>query len=119
MATSITISASRAVVSLLGRPVKGNVGKSRLSHTRRFASSAHNDEYETAKWEKITYLEMRPARLLSVYHLSRDISISLNLRRTPICTSATRSSPGDLMVSLRRRNMITDLPENSWHVDAV
>ncbi|KAG0462463.1 hypothetical protein HPP92_020939 [Vanilla planifolia] len=61
---------SRAVGSS-GRPVKGNVGKSRLSHTRRFASSAHNDEYETAKWEKITYLGIAICAALSVYHLSR------------------------------------------------
>ncbi|KAL5556722.1 hypothetical protein UlMin_038958 [Ulmus minor] len=39
---------------------------------RNFSSSAHHDDaYETAKWEKITYAGIVSCTLLAFYHLSK------------------------------------------------
>ncbi|KAM0951574.1 putative cytochrome-c oxidase [Dioscorea sansibarensis] len=39
---------------------------------RGFASSAHHDDaYEAAKWEKITYLGIATCTILSIYNLSK------------------------------------------------
>ncbi|KDO78785.1 hypothetical protein CISIN_1g034187mg [Citrus sinensis] len=39
---------------------------------RGFASSAHHDDaYETAKWEKITYLGIATCTVLAFYNLSK------------------------------------------------
>ncbi|OMO56365.1 Cytochrome c oxidase, subunit VIa [Corchorus capsularis] len=39
---------------------------------RGFASSSHHDDaYETAKWEKITYLGIAGCTLLAIYNLSK------------------------------------------------
>ncbi|RYR28995.1 hypothetical protein Ahy_B01g053240 isoform B [Arachis hypogaea] len=39
---------------------------------RNFASSAHHDDaYETAKWEKITYLGIATCTVLAIYNLSK------------------------------------------------
>ncbi|KAI0516674.1 hypothetical protein KFK09_009351 [Dendrobium nobile] len=60
----------RSACALLRRPVDGTAGKPLALNKRRFASSAHDDEYETAKWEKITYLGIATCTILSIYHLS-------------------------------------------------
>ncbi|TXG59993.1 hypothetical protein EZV62_014566 [Acer yangbiense] len=47
-------------------------GGSKTSPKRGFASSAHHDDaYETAKWEKITYLGIASCTALAVYVLSK------------------------------------------------
>ncbi|XP_030923617.1 cytochrome c oxidase subunit 6a, mitochondrial [Quercus robur] len=39
---------------------------------RNFASSAHHDDaYETAKWEKITFAGIATCTILAIYNLSR------------------------------------------------
>ncbi|KAK4262451.1 hypothetical protein QN277_028008 [Acacia crassicarpa] len=39
---------------------------------RNFSSSAHHDDaYETAKWEKITYLGIATCTVLAIYNLSK------------------------------------------------
>ncbi|TKY55576.1 Cytochrome c oxidase subunit 6a [Spatholobus suberectus] len=39
---------------------------------RNFASSGHHDDaYETAKWEKITYLGIATCTVLAIYNLSK------------------------------------------------
>ncbi|XP_059440519.1 cytochrome c oxidase subunit 6a, mitochondrial [Corylus avellana] len=39
---------------------------------RSFSSSAHHDDaYETAKWEKITYLGIATCTILAIYNLSK------------------------------------------------
>ncbi|GAB4847159.1 Cytochrome c oxidase subunit 6A [Ancistrocladus abbreviatus] len=38
---------------------------------RSFASSAHDDEHETAKWEKITYAGIVTCTILTIYNLSK------------------------------------------------
>ncbi|XP_061351645.1 cytochrome c oxidase subunit 6a, mitochondrial [Gastrolobium bilobum] len=39
---------------------------------RNFASSGHHDDaYETAKWEKITYLGIATCTILAIYTLSK------------------------------------------------
>ncbi|XP_038697192.1 cytochrome c oxidase subunit 6a, mitochondrial-like isoform X2 [Tripterygium wilfordii] len=39
---------------------------------RRFSSSAHHDDaYESAKWEKITYLGIATCTILTIYNLSK------------------------------------------------
>ncbi|KAK9097081.1 hypothetical protein Sjap_022578 [Stephania japonica] len=47
-------------------------GRTPQAHPKRnFSSSAHNDEYETAKWEKITYLGIATCTVLAFYCLSK------------------------------------------------
>ncbi|XP_022741944.1 cytochrome c oxidase subunit 6a, mitochondrial-like [Durio zibethinus] len=42
---------------------------------RGFASSSHHDDaYETAKWEKITYLGVATCTVLAIYNLSKGHS---------------------------------------------
>ncbi|KAL1060499.1 hypothetical protein V6Z11_1Z094000 [Gossypium hirsutum] len=42
------------------------------SSPRGFASSSHHDDaYETAKWEKITYLGVATCTVLAIYNLSK------------------------------------------------
>ncbi|XP_078442669.1 cytochrome c oxidase-like protein isoform X2 [Wolffia australiana] len=60
--------ASSAARSGLLRALRGN---SRLAGKRRFSSSAHDDAYETAKWEKITYAGIVSCTLLAIYNLSK------------------------------------------------
>ncbi|CAL4919298.1 hypothetical protein SEVIR_9G073100v4 [Setaria viridis] len=38
---------------------------------RRMSSSVHDDAYETAKWEKITYAGIVTCTLLAAYNLSK------------------------------------------------
>ncbi|KAI6699410.1 hypothetical protein NL676_013734 [Syzygium grande] len=38
---------------------------------RSFASSAHDDAHETAKWEKITYAGIVTCTILAIYNLSK------------------------------------------------
>ncbi|KAK3411892.1 cytochrome c oxidase subunit 6a, mitochondrial [Eucalyptus grandis] len=38
---------------------------------RNFASSAHDDAHETAKWEKITYAGIVTCTILAIYNLSK------------------------------------------------
>ncbi|XP_020581719.1 cytochrome c oxidase subunit 6a, mitochondrial [Phalaenopsis equestris] len=67
---SMMRSGLRATGALFRRRMNGAAGKPLASNKRRFASSTHDDEYETAKWEKITYLGITVCTILSIYHLS-------------------------------------------------
>ncbi|KAG0456877.1 hypothetical protein HPP92_024665 [Vanilla planifolia] len=71
MAMSMTRTSLRAAGALLCRPKNGAAGRPFPSNKRPLSSSAHDDEYETAKWEKITYLGIATCTVLSVYHLSK------------------------------------------------
>ncbi|XP_052876863.1 cytochrome c oxidase subunit 6a, mitochondrial-like isoform X1 [Gossypium arboreum] len=79
---------------------------------RGFSSSPnHDDAYETAKWEKITYLGILTCTGLAFYNLSKghphyeeppDVFCCVKFcSHTPICTFATRSSHGVRMVCLK------------------
>ncbi|KMZ64999.1 Cytochrome c oxidase [Zostera marina] len=57
--------AARSVGSIRGRLNPG------IPNKRGFSSAAHDDAYETAKWEKITYLGMVGCFLLGAYTLSK------------------------------------------------
>lgn len=48
-------------------------GRRQYGSTRRtFSSSAyHDDAYETAKWEKITYAGIATCTILAIYNLSK------------------------------------------------
>ncbi|XP_020257887.1 cytochrome c oxidase subunit 6a, mitochondrial-like [Asparagus officinalis] len=46
--------------------------KSLLSNKKNFSASSHHDDaYETAKWEKITYAGIVTCTILSIYNLSK------------------------------------------------
>ncbi|KAK9166105.1 hypothetical protein Scep_001296 [Stephania cephalantha] len=49
----------------------GRTARPQPQPKRNFSSSAHNDEYETAKWEKITYLGIATCTALAIYCLSK------------------------------------------------
>ncbi|PKA50402.1 Cytochrome c oxidase subunit 6a, mitochondrial [Apostasia shenzhenica] len=72
MPIAITRSTLRAAGTLLRRPADVASSRSSQLMKMRFASSAaHDDEYEMAKWEKITYFGIATCAILSVYHLSK------------------------------------------------
>ncbi|XP_010245619.1 PREDICTED: cytochrome c oxidase subunit 6a, mitochondrial-like isoform X1 [Nelumbo nucifera] len=63
MATAMMRSGLQAALRRGGRTVPPKRG---------FASSAHHDDaYETAKWEKITYAGIVTCTILSIYNLSK------------------------------------------------
>ncbi|MQL86807.1 hypothetical protein Taro_019358 [Colocasia esculenta] len=55
------------------RALRGSTKPSSLvaAGKRRFSASAHDDAYETAKWEKITYAGIATCTILSIYNLSK------------------------------------------------
>ncbi|XP_054825771.1 cytochrome c oxidase subunit 6a, mitochondrial-like [Prosopis cineraria] len=65
--------ATALVRSTLLRTALRGGGRGSAVPSRNFASSAHHDDaYETAKWEKITYLGIATCTVLSIYNLSRS-----------------------------------------------
>ncbi|KAK3211047.1 hypothetical protein Dsin_015753 [Dipteronia sinensis] len=57
---------------LLRTALRGGSKISSAPPKRGFASSAHHDDaYETAKWEKITYLGIASCTALGIYILSK------------------------------------------------
>ncbi|KAI9074636.1 hypothetical protein K1719_043477 [Acacia pycnantha] len=57
--------------NLLRAAVRGKP-RSSAPPRRNFASSSHHDdEHETAKWEKITYLGIATCTVLAIYNLSK------------------------------------------------
>ncbi|KAJ7952695.1 Cytochrome c oxidase subunit 6a, mitochondrial-like protein [Quillaja saponaria] len=57
--------------SLLRAGLRGG-SRSSAPPKRTFSSSAHHDDaYETAKWEKITYLGIATCTILAIYNLSK------------------------------------------------
>ncbi|CAN7133333.1 unnamed protein product [Brassica rapa subsp. narinosa] len=64
--------ATAIVRSALSRAAIGAAPKTSLAPKRRFSSSAgHDDAYEAAKWEKITYLGIASCTALAAYVLSK------------------------------------------------
>ncbi|GAB2232045.1 hypothetical protein Droror1_Dr00011066 [Drosera rotundifolia] len=56
----------------LQSPLSGGAGSGGSEILRRpFASSAHNDEREAEKWEKITYAGIATCTILAIYNLSK------------------------------------------------
>ncbi|XP_058081314.1 cytochrome c oxidase subunit 6a, mitochondrial-like [Magnolia sinica] len=47
------------------------VARSSASNKNFSSSSHHGDEYEMAKWEKITYLGIATCTVLAIYNLSK------------------------------------------------
>ncbi|KAJ4714650.1 cytochrome c oxidase subunit 6a, mitochondrial-like [Melia azedarach] len=57
---------------LLRTALRGGSRSPSAPPKRGFASSAHHDDaYETAKWEKITYLGIATCSALAIYSLSK------------------------------------------------
>ncbi|KAE9466760.1 hypothetical protein C3L33_01340, partial [Rhododendron williamsianum] len=81
---------------------------------KTFSSSAHHDDaYETAKWEKITYAGIFTCTTLAIFILSKGhphheeppvsffwAHLNISNWHTRICTFATRSSPGVCLLYL-------------------
>ncbi|KAG7623272.1 Cytochrome c oxidase subunit VIa superfamily [Arabidopsis suecica] len=64
--------ATAIVRSALSRAVTRAAPKTSVAPKRNFSSSAgHDDAYEAAKWEKITYLGIASCTALAVYVLSK------------------------------------------------
>ncbi|XP_028764268.1 cytochrome c oxidase subunit 6a, mitochondrial isoform X2 [Neltuma alba] len=64
--------ATALVRSTLLRTALRGGGRGSAVPRRNFSSSAHHDDaYETAKWEKITYLGIATCTVLSIYQLSK------------------------------------------------
>ncbi|XP_031275246.1 cytochrome c oxidase subunit 6a, mitochondrial isoform X2 [Pistacia vera] len=57
---------------VLRTALRGGSRTSAAPLKRGFASSGHHDDaYETAKWEKITYLGIATCTVLAIYNLSK------------------------------------------------
>ncbi|XP_024004578.1 uncharacterized protein LOC18030095 isoform X1 [Eutrema salsugineum] len=64
--------ATAIVRSALSRATIRAAPRTSVAHKRSFSSSAgHDDAYEAAKWEKITYLGIASCTALAVYVLSK------------------------------------------------
>ncbi|XP_073115805.1 cytochrome c oxidase subunit 6a, mitochondrial isoform X2 [Elaeis guineensis] len=71
MATSMTRSGLRAAAAALRGEAKSGA-RPVLPNKRSFSASAHHDDaYETAKWEKITYAGIVTCTILSIHNLSK------------------------------------------------
>ncbi|KAK7346856.1 hypothetical protein VNO80_21379 [Phaseolus coccineus] len=66
MATSLRSGFLRTATALRGGARGSQVPKRNFSH-----AGHHDDAYETAKWEKITYLGIASCTVLAIYTLSK------------------------------------------------
>ncbi|KAF3439118.1 hypothetical protein FNV43_RR17393 [Rhamnella rubrinervis] len=58
--------------ALLRTSMRGGGSRLSVPPKRNFASSSHHDDaYETAKWEKITYAGIATCTVLAFYNLSK------------------------------------------------
>ncbi|KAG1368523.1 Cytochrome c oxidase subunit 6a, mitochondrial [Cocos nucifera] len=71
MATSMARSGLQVAAAALRAEAKSGA-RPVLPNKRNFSASAHHDDaYETAKWEKITYAGIVTCTVLSIYNLSK------------------------------------------------
>ncbi|XP_010943337.1 cytochrome c oxidase subunit 6a, mitochondrial [Elaeis guineensis] len=72
MATSMARSGLRAAAAAAFRGGAKSGSRPVIPNKRSFSASAHHDDaYETAKWEKITYAGIVTCTILSIYNLSK------------------------------------------------